>query len=344
MWRYALLGRHSNRTPLSYHAYQTIIGDNGLGIATLVPLSSNPDILVLGHVFDLFTELDKIQSAKEKNSLIKIVVLSEEPLWDTVWSGGFDKKVDFRVVNGTKIDFYYFNHLTTSIYDFDSLPYFITTDNNYLARYQMMLSRNKKMSSNQLITLWQTALYPAAFFLERRPEDQFSVEYPQYDLRGLCQYRTNIAEELRSDATLIAGKDWSNDPIRQKLPDWHLDKISRLDGKTKIISALENTHQVNYISEKIFDAYAINGIPLYYASKNHRIFDILPSGAFINLFEKSIDEAVSSIKDYQATKTYAELYIECQESLSKKFAKVSTIDDEREAMCLKINKEILQVL
>lgn len=344
MWRYTLLGRHSNRTPLSYHAYQIMIGQNGLGLAKQVSLSDNPDVLILGQTSELHNELDNILLAQKENSSIKIVVFSEEPLWDTIWSGGFFNKNDFRVIGDNKIDFYYFNHLTTPIYDFNEIPYFITTEDSYLTRYRMMLSRNKKNSPPELIGMWSNAIHKAAFFLEKRLEDNFSVEYPEYNLRGLCQYRTHIAERLRSEQILCAGKGWSNAVIRQKLPDWHLDKITRLDKKSKFVSAIENTHQENYITEKIFDAYAVNGIPLYYASKNHRIFDILPEGAFVNLFDKTVEDAIYTIQNYYITRNYAELYIDTLEHLSRKFSKTAIVDNERESICIKIDDEFSKIL
>lgn len=344
MWRYTLLGRHSNRTPLSYPAYQTIMGEKGLALAKKSDSLDNTDVIILGQTSELRNEFDTIFLAKKTNPSVKIVVFSEEPLWDTVWSGGFLKKFDFRMVNNQKIEFHYFNHTTTDIFNFCRLPYFITTDDNYLTRYRLMFARNCRTTPSDLMSIWKNALYRVALFLEKRTDDQFSVEYPQYNLRGLCQYRTQLAESITGDNVLRVGKGWDTGPVRQSLPDWHLEKISRLDGQSRLVSAIENTHQENYITEKIFDAYAVNAIPFYYASEKHRIFDLLPPKSFINLYGKSVAEAVYLLQSHCIEKDYVELFLEVQRGLSASFSDVSILDNERESVCIKIDEEILKIL
>ena len=61
------------------------------------------------------------------------------------------------------------------------------------------------------------------------------------------------------------GKGWHSDQPRQSLPDWHLDKLVQLDRQSLFVSALENTLVDHYLTEKIFDAYAVLSVPLYAA-------------------------------------------------------------------------------
>jgi hypothetical protein len=344
MWRYTLLGKHSNRTPLSYTPYQLIIGNNGLKLAHKVEINQGPDVLIFGHKKDFEREIDSIQFAKKVNPDVKIILLSEEPFWDSIWDVNFFEKRNYFFIEDITFEYHALNHTTTKIFNFVHIPYFITTNLNYLARYNLLFSRNSSLEKEWFAKHWKTAPYDAAFFAEKRLADKFSVDYPTQDVRGLCQYRSVLTRDYQGSNVLRIGRGWKSGELRQNIPDWHLDKITQLDEQVKFISALENTHQPSYITEKIFDAYATKGIPLYYASQNHRIFNIIEEGSFINLYGLNTVESLEKIKSFCINDNFLKKYISTQNFLKRLFSDSSIIKEERERISLEIDKEVLNIL
>ena len=84
-----LLGKHSSRTPFSYSAYREYFSERGVIIES-DPL--NADYIIFGFKIDIAANTEILKEARKKNKKLKIVVLSEEPLWDTLWSSGFSEK------------------------------------------------------------------------------------------------------------------------------------------------------------------------------------------------------------------------------------------------------------
>lgn len=125
------------------------------------------------------------------------------------------------------------------------------------------------------------------------------------------------------------GLGWGSSNRRQSLPDWHLDKLTALNHRALFISAIENTHQVNYITEKLFDALACGGIPLYWASDEHRSNKFVESGAYVNLYGLSVDDACSLMNDFSATMEFAESYQESQKRLADLFCNSEILQTER---------------
>lgn len=303
-----LIGKHSNRTPFSYDVYKPFF----MQFFTYVSNPEYADILVFGFVIDLEPNVEIIKKCQIKNPNVKIVVLSEEPLWDTLWGGDFFNQRQTRNIAGHSVDFLYLNHQNSNIFEFDRIPYFITTNDDYIARYQFMFSRNAKMSESEIKCIWDNASYDAAFFAEYREGEKYNVSFPEYHIYGLSDFRTRIAKDFDGNNILRVGQGWGTKKLRQDLPDWHLDKLVTLDKSCKYISALENTHQENYISEKIFDAYACLGIPIIFDQSKNMILRIVDD-AFV-LEVSKIRE-----KDYFFTNLEMNIskYLKNQELLSK---------------------------
>ena len=83
-----LLGRHSHRLIFSYPAYK-ILFDAEFVYTNQI---DKADIILFGFVIDINEYEDEILRAIKKNPDISLIVLSEEPLWDTLWSPFFKKK------------------------------------------------------------------------------------------------------------------------------------------------------------------------------------------------------------------------------------------------------------
>src|SRR5690606_28792712 len=133
---------------------------------------------------------------------------------------------------------------------FETIPYFVTTTDDFFVRYARMFRRNAAMTPEAVLDHWRRAPIRAAFFAERRHGAQYDFREPAEDLEGLCAYRTRLAEAMEGEGVLRVGKGWAPRAARrQDLPDWHLDKLATLDRRAYVVSGIENTHFRDYITE-----------------------------------------------------------------------------------------------
>lgn len=108
-----------------------------------------------------------------------------------------------------------------------------------------------------------------------------------------------------------------------------MDKLATLDSDCLIVSGIENTHQWNYISEKIFDAFAVLAVPLYYGSPKHGVERIVPAEFFINLDELSVDQATEKISSFRQDKSFIDQHRLAQSMLSESFSQPMSLVEER---------------
>lgn len=313
--RVCLMGRHAHRTPFAYEAYKSIMMRHFVSVDD----PTQADAIVFGYatnIDDGAAELEKLLSDRPE---LRIIVVSEEPLWDTTNSGDFRKRQNVRDVGGRKISYSVVNHHTSNIYEFYRFPYFITTSNDFFLRYSSMFHQNSSFSVKSLLDAWQKAPVRQAYFAEKRTlAKKYDVAWPEIETWGLSVYRTEIASMSGAGAKRV-GQGWGNDIARQNLPDWHLDKLASLRGQSRVVSAIENTSQRNYVSEKIFDAFAARALPLYWAPPSHRVNELVPSGSFLNLFGLEPKQAVDRIETFKTDSAFAEVYLEAQIALTERF-------------------------
>lgn len=332
-----LLGKHRNRVPLYYPVFKRYF----CKYIEYVDKPKDADILILGFVIDILDNIELITESLSFNKHLKIIVLSEEPLWDTLWGGDYLSKKQIRSFSGHEISFFYINYSNSNIFDFDKIPYFVLTNDDYIVRYHNFFNVNKNKSKKDILQHWKKAKYEFAFIAEKRKGDKYNIRNLEHNIYGLCDFRTRVTEFLNSKNTnLIEGKNWEVDKKRQDLPDWHLDKLSKVKLNARYISALENTHQKNYISEKIFDSYCCLGIPLYFSDSSHNIKKIISDKSFINLFdfdfeEGSFDKLVSSFD--------IDSYMDTIENLSDIFSDYQSIQKERESFVVRVIHELKKI-
>lgn len=168
-----------------------------------------------------------------------------------------------------------------------------------------------------------------AFYAEFQDDSQFDAYFPEYDVWGLCRFRTLVAQRMTGDRIVRIGKRWGDTPARQLLPDWHLDKLAALDSRSFIVSGIENTHHWNYVSEKLFDAFAVMAIPLYYAAPFHSVYRFASSESFINLYGLAVEQAVSKILLFKPDNIFLDVYRETQHKLYEIFSEPRNLVDER---------------
>lgn len=315
-----LYGRHSKRTPFSYLPYRKLFGD-GFYASDY----RSADYLVTGYCRDFIDNADDIFEIVNENPNIRLVAFSEEPLWDTLWKNNdFQNPLGLSHLKARGVDwqmkFNILNHVTSRIYDFKFFPYFITTDDEYFVRYSYMFRRNAKLTGDCFIKIWKSAQVRFAAYAARKVGSNFNVRFQDGAILGLNTYRSLIAEGMDGNGVLRVGQGWAEGPERQSLPDWHLDKLVALDSQAFMVSALENTHLSNYISEKLFDAFAVQAVPIYFAQPAHRALGVVEDGSFINLAGLSVEQALDRIRSFSPDKDFVDRYRATQSRLAKMFS------------------------
>lgn len=320
-----LLGRHAHRTPLSYAPIRRLVGDR----ITVVDTADQADLIVTGFNIDLRENAETLQPLLQRARPPKLVILSEEPLWDITWSGPFTGRTGSVTVKDAVLPYTFLGHETSGIYDFRKIPYFVLTSDTYPVRYANLMARFAALSPAELLHRWSQASVGAAFVAEHRKGDSYQLAFPARKVFALSDYRTQVAERSAAKGVLRAGKGWGEAPRRQELSDWHLDKLALLDGRTRILSAYENVHHRLYISEKIFDAFAIGAIPAYWAGPEHRVFDLVPASAMINTFDCPPETAAERLQSFQPDTTFARDWLATAAALARQFRDVTAIKADR---------------
>jgi hypothetical protein len=332
----ALLGRHAARIPIAYPAYRPHFEKQ----IEVVGRPEEADILLFGFAVDIRRDAETIASLRARNPALKLVVLSEEPLWDTLWSDEFRRREGNRKAGDESLAFTFLNHVTTNIFEFERIPYFVTSDDNFIARYACLFARNLDLTTDALLEHWRRAEVRAAFYAARRIGEKYEAHYPQQDIYGLSHFRSVLAERVDGPGVRRVGSGWTDAPPRQSVPDWHLEKLADLDRRTFLASGLENTHHRTYVTEKIFDAFATLAVPIYHASARHRVHEVVGAGSFLNVFGQSAEAAAGTVQSFEPTRAFAQRYFETQRRLSTLFSDSAALAAERRRVATEIVREL----
>lgn len=338
--RVFIYGRHQTRVVLNYKAY----APHFEGDIELVDEPRRADMLIVGFDTDLVQNSEEILRFVDETPSMRLVVLSEEPLWDSIWSKQYKSKCSRLIIGGRELPVSVLNHVTTKIFDFDRIPYYVTTRDVYAQRYASLLNRFSDETPSSLRERWISAPQQYASVAERREGAQYSVRDPGIDLVGLCSYRSELASALQARGGLCLGKGWHADAPRQSLPDWHLDKLARLDRQVFRLSALENTHLNNYITEKMFDAFSVGAYPVYSAGKHHRVREFVASEAFLNVFGMAPSAAAEAVAAFEPSLSNAEAWLESKSKMVSLFVSADTLIAERARVAMEVKKELRAIL
>jgi hypothetical protein len=303
----AAVGPHAHRQPFAYASLRPLWEER----ISLTPDAHAADIVCFAHPEDarIWPHLADLSTQKP------VAILSEEPFWDSLFSP--DPSAPQIVLPSCegKVPLWQINHHRSAIFDFAKIPYLLLTDHRAGPRLAAKFSRNAGRTPQD----WQSdfqARAESVVFMAARREESFHDVTPQDGVFGLSRWRSRLAAAC--PGALKFGSGWNDGPDRRHLPDWHLDKLTRMDGRTRILSAIENTHQPTYLSEKLFDAFACGARPLYVAGPSHGIHRLnLPAASWINLWGLDLRDAIQRIQteplDFSA-------YAQAQRQLATLFA------------------------
>lgn len=307
-----LLGRHIKCTPFAYPAYRAIFAR----YFTLTDDTTQADIVVMGLERNIHEHWQELAAGAAAKPGQKLLVVSEEPYWDLVLSRPGCDKYRQTTVEGHEFQYAVLSHSTTDIFDFEYLPYFITTQDHFIARYRLLFARNIQVSITTLLEQLQKTTFRIAMISEHRKGAKYAKSCLEAGLIGLIQFRTNLMEKLSGEDALIQGRGWNTKEMRQNLPDWHLDKLSLLDRNCRFISAIENTHQEHYVTEKFFDSLACMAVPVYFAKRSHSIFKLADEASYVRLARRDVVLAHEKIESFEFNQTFAKSYIDTQKHLN----------------------------
>jgi len=333
-------GEHAQRTPLSYPALAPIFAD----IIELVDLPERADLYVFAHSLDIAVA-PRALVEDWRSRRRPVILLSEEPFWDTIW--GRRPLARERVIDTAHgpLPVIQLTHHTSPIFHFDRIPYYLLTNHRFANTYAARFARNAQLSPADWQALFASRRADLIFMFERRPEPYHNMRWPQGEIIGLCAWRTALAEACKAGKVERLGASWQGGPTRFELDNWYLDKMIRLDGQTRMLAAFENTHQPNYITEKIFDAFACGALPIYFASPHHRIHGFgLPETSWINLYDLSIPDAVERIEEITFSPEFFDAYTEAQQRLAALFCDAGAWLDERQRLHQALQQEFTLLL
>ncbi len=310
-------GKHSNRTPL---AYPNIFRHTG-GHLRISNSLEDSDIILTGFEKDYLDNINALRALKGLKNNPVLTVISEEPLWEFLWTDNPFHDSSRILLDGTEWTYihrrgYLFGE---SAYKGLEAPYILTTENNFLAYYRYLITSHCSSLTAQDIrsNFFESKYIRLAALLEYRPQTSF--EKTHYDIISLSRFRTILCERVRAPSDLITGNGWAdNCRRRQESPDWLLEKLAKLNQNSQLMMAIENIHHQDYVSEKPIDAFACQAIPIIYCNqKNHALFRFILNDATINLYGKTIDESLEIINSYKPDSTVCDAYYESLQRLKE---------------------------
>jgi len=334
------VGDYQHRQPLAYDPIRAACAD-------AIALTDDPmaaDAVIVTHTKDLISHGADLHRMHRTRPDLRFVLLSEEPFWDTVWAADpLTRRQIWRTEAGP-LPFTFLNHQTSGLYDFARIPYFLLTDPRYAARYTTLFARNAARSDQDWARHFAVADYDLAFLFERRRVAKYAPRFPRAQMFGLSAWRTEVALACDRPRVLRAGRGWEEGPRRQELADWHLDKLQRLDGRCRMMAAFENTHHRSYVTEKIFDAYAMGAAPVYCAAPGHRVEDLAEPGSWLNLYDDFIQGLVPDPRDIIHDPGFLAAFGRAQARLARLFADRDAVAQELARLRAALLAEFDQIL
>ncbi|WP_156916762.1 glycosyltransferase family 10 domain-containing protein [Leisingera aquimarina] len=285
-------GAHIRRTPLSYPALAPLFD----GHIQEAETPGEADLYVFAHILDIENApRELVEDWRQRRR--PIVLLSEEPFWDTLW--GRQPLARRRLADNPwgRLPVHQLTHHSSAIFRFTRIPYYLLTNHRFANAYAAKFARNARLTPADWRQAFLQRRSHLAFLFERRDGAHHSLRWPEGDITGLCHWRTQVAQACRQGCIERLGRSWQPErPARGQLADWHLDKLALLDGRARVVGAFENTHQPDYITEKLFDAFACGALPAYTAGPRHRIHELgLPAASWLNLHGLSATRAAARL-------------------------------------------------
>lgn len=331
------LGHYAHRQPLAYAQIRAQCRKE----ITLANDPARADIVVVAHSKDIDTHSQQLRALSRDQ---RLVLLSEEPFWDTIWGQNPLTRDLTHIAPDGPLHLVQLNHHTSSLYNFEAIPYFLLTNSHFATRYALWFSENALLNPADWQRHFESVRGHGAFIMTHRRSDRYEVSFPQADTRSLCNLRTSIAEACQSLGFVNFGKGWDSSAPRQTLTDWHLEKYLTLKGRFQFVGAIENTHQPDYVTEKIFDAWAARAIPLAIAASGHRVHELALPHSWVNLDNCPLSEIPKRLEAIDIGPSFYQAYTAQQHNLAVKFSDPDVWHSELERLRIALVAEFSTIL
>ena len=251
------------------------------------------DIVIVSFINDIFENLEDFLEILRFHDK-KIFLLSEEPLWDALSkeyvSNPKSNKVKIDFVS-LKFELNSINYMNSDIFDFDDIPYFITTNRKYIFNYLDALKSLYLMNDKELLYMWSQKKYNFCSIGSNRSSNSV-FEFRESDVIPiLSKKRSILSKEIREvlGNSFISGEGWEwTDESQHKFHSkdlnstiysskdsclWHHQKLSFSKKYSKFLMSAENSICQNYITEKFFDGLTSLSIPIFFSKKNEESYN-----------------------------------------------------------------------
>lgn len=333
-------GAHIRRSPLGYPALAPLFE----GRVAQVDTPGEADLYLFSHVLDIGTSPRALVEDWRRRRR-PVVLLSEEPFWDTIWTRRPLARDLVRDTAFGALPVVQLNHATSDIFRFDRIPYYLLTNHRFANAYRARFARNAALSAADWRDSFAARDVDLTFMFERRPEPFHAVRWPEGGIIGLCSWRTGLAEAARTGVIERLGQSWQGGATRFELRNWHLDKITRLDMHCRMMAAFENTHQPDYLSEKFFDAFACGALPLYFAGPGHQVHGLgLPARSWENFHDLDLPAALARLDAVDWDPARFAAYAEAQRRLAGLFDDTALWVAERQRLANAVTGALEAVL
>lgn len=200
MFKIYMAGRHIKRSPLSYSALVPLFE----GWAERIGEPEKADLYLFAHIMDI-EEASQAVVAAWRQTRKPIVLLSEEPFWDTIWGHQPLALHLFVETRFGSLPVVQLNHATSDIFRFARIPYYLLTNHRFANAYAARFTRNAALNAADWQACFEARSTDLTFMFERRPEPYHAVQWPEADIIGLCSWRTELAEAAQAGRCRAAG-------------------------------------------------------------------------------------------------------------------------------------------
>ena len=303
--------------------------------------SSFADIMIATYSIDFYNHGGLSNLYSKINNLF---VLCEEPLWNkfsSFYKGHLFSQKHYDIKREkVNIPVTELNYKTSDIFSYETVPYFLTTNEKYIKNHKKWLAISNQTGINKIIGSHSERKYKIGGLFSHRTKE--SYRYDKFNSNPcLSSIRTKIAENLLkiNNDNIFIGENWKIPNLSSTIYNknswkqalWHEEKLDWATSNVRMLYAVENTSTPNYVTEKIFDAVISNSIPIYYMKETEFFYDKIKG---INLYNFDLERMVEDI-DY--CKQIFEGDINYEEIITHNFNFANTFFDNIER---KVDKEI----
>lgn len=267
--KYTLYGNAQHICMFSYEIYLEHLTE-------YYEMVSNPkdaDVIFVTYVQNIRDNFNRFYNY-QKGSNAKIIILSEEPLWDLSWSSTIKWRGTQQIVYGRrnkiKIDIERINFINTDVFSYKKIPFFLTTQKVYTDNYLNFID---KLETENIEDIIQKKNYDVSGVFSCRVQpinNEFNLG-DDIDKKCLNTFRSLLGDTFKENSSLKCDFFGNNNSEYEGLTDitiydsteFHKVKLNWCIDNAKFLFSFENTMLRTYVTEKVFDAAASASVPIF---------------------------------------------------------------------------------